>query len=357
MSCDMDGLLTQVLPSEMLENMENQMAALFGEMNFSYRTFFGMLLEGRIQEGIAYLSECIKGLGVSQISAGKKLLLSVLLMGILGSILQLVSESAIQKQIAQTGQYLLVCIAATILLGICEEGYQICSAFLAKEEQFLQILLPVFCMTLTLESGAVTGYGYYQLTLLILYYMQLVIKCVFFPAIRVYAALVLLNNLGKKKRFEQMQNLCKQVIEWGTKAGMYVGIGSFWLQGSLYPKLDANRRNLLIKGVGMIPGIGDISENASSILIGALQLTKSCLGIAGAAGILLLLIVPILKVGAAGVGMKLIGSLLQMLGEKRISEIADQIGTAKFCFVRLLLCEAGILLISLAVIALCTSHG
>ena len=357
MSVDNDGMITQVLPPGILENMENQMAALFGEMNFSYRTFFSMLWNGRISESLAYLSQCIKSLGFAQISAGKKLLLTVLFLGILGSILQLLSESMLQKQIAQTGQYLLVCIAATILLGICEEGYQICSAFLEKEERFLQILLPAFCITLTLGSGAVTGYGYYQLTLLILYYMQLVLRCVFFPAIRIYAALVLLNNLGKKKRFEQMQNLCKQIIEWGTKAGMYVGIASFWLQGSLSPKLDANRRNLLIKGIGMIPGIGDISDNASSILIGAVQLTESCLGIAGAAGILLLLIVPALKAGAAGIGMKLLGSVLQMLGEHRISGISDQIGTAQFYFVRLMLCEAGILLVSFAVIALCTSHG
>ena len=106
------------------------------------------------------------------------------------------------------GQYIFVWLSAMVLLRITGQGNDICETFLRNEEEFLQLLLPLFCITLTITSGSITGYGYYQLTLLVLYYMQLLLHYIFFPLIQLYVAFVILNGIGRQKRFEQAQKLC-----------------------------------------------------------------------------------------------------------------------------------------------------
>ena len=126
------------------------------------------------------------------------------------------------------------------------------------------------------------------------------------------------------------------------------------LQGMLYPKLDASKRTLISKGISMIPGVGDISDSATQILIASAELTRNCLGIAGMIGLLLLVSIPMIKLLVYGLGMKVTSSVLVILGEKKISELVSDMGDAQLFFLRLLFCEAALIMISLAVIAMGT---
>ena len=341
----------------MIEQMEEEMCRLFPQTEFSFTHCLGLLWKGEIRACLGYLLDCLKKLTVCNVQAYRDVLLIVLFLGILGSIFQVFADSFENKQVSKIGQSLFVCLAAILLLGIYEQGFTICGDFLKNQQEFLKILLPAFCITLTIGSGALTGYSYYALTLSVLYVMQLFLQLVFFPLIRLYVVFSLLNCLGKQKRFEQAEKLCGRLVEWGSRVGMYVGIGSFLIQGMLYPKLDGTKRSVVMKGIAMIPGVGELSESASEVLIASAELTRNCLGIVGGAGLLLLVAFPITKLCLAGAGMKLLGSVLEMIGEHRISGFTAKIGTAQFYFVRLLFCELGLLLLAFAVIALCTNHG
>jgi stage III sporulation protein AE len=341
----------------MMDEMEKAISCLFEKTSFSFENCFSLLFQGQIKECLCYVADYLRSVTVGSVIVCKEVLLTVLLLGILGCIFQIFSDSFENKQVSRIAQGIFVCLAAILLLGIYEQGYEMCKTFLENEEEFLKILLPAFCITLTVGTGAATGYSYYELTLFVLYIMQLFLQLVFFPLIHLYVVFVLLNSLERQKRFGQAQKLCQTVIEWGSRVGMYVGVGSFFIQGMLYPKLDGSKRSLVMKGIGMIPGIGEVSESASEVLIASAELTRNCLGIAGGISLILLAALPILKLTVSGAGMKLLGSVLEMVGEHKISALTNRIGTAQFYFVRMMLCEAGILLLSFAVIALCTNHG
>lgn len=342
---------------QMMEQMEAQMEGLFVESGFSFQTCFEFLFRGDVNACIEYIVTCLKNGTTLSIVTYKEILLCVLILGIIGSIFQLFADSFESKQISKISQGLFLCLASVLLLGIYEQGYEICGSFLEKQGDFLKILLPAFCITLTVGSGAATGYSYYELTLLVLSYMQYFLQLVFFPLIRLYVVFSLLNSFEKQGRFKQIQKLCARIIEWGSRVGLYVGVGSFMIQGMLYPKLDGTKRSMLMKGITLIPGIGEVSESTSQVLIASAELTKNCFGIVGGIGLILLVAFPLLKIMIAGAGMKLLGSLLEILGEHNISELSSKIGTAQFYYVRLLLCEAGLLLTAFAVISLCTNHA
>lgn len=349
--------IEQYFSEQMMQEMETQMNGMFGGTTFSFGKCFSMLMDGDMKGGITYLFQCLMDGLTGSVTASKNVLLIVLLLGILGSVFQILSDSFESRQVSKIGQYLFLLLAVILLMGVYENSYDICSGFIGTETEYLKLLLPAFCITLTVGSGMMTGYSYYAFTLFLLHIMQLLLQFVFLPCIRLYILFAVMNSVGRQKRFLKIQGLCEKVIEWGSRIGLYVGAGSFLIQGMLYPKLDGNKRSLVMKGIAMIPGIGDVSEGASGILIASAELTRNCIGIAGGIGLFVLVLIPIAKIAVSGAGMKLLSSVLEIIGEHTISDVMNKIGTAHFYFIRLLFCETVLILLSFAVIALCTNHG
>lgn len=349
--------MNEIISKELAQSIESKLGHMFQREEFSFETCFEYLLQGKVGETVSYLFNSMKQATVGELCILKEIGAILLLLGILGSVFAILSDSFENKQVSKMAQSVFMLLAAVLLFGVYQEGNRVCSDFFQTEKEYLQVLLPAFCMTLTITTGTTTGYSYYQLTLLILYFLQLILQYFFLPLIRLYVSFAILNGIGKQKRFEKAGELCEKAIEWGSRAGLYAGIGSYLIQGLLYPKLDGSKRSLVTKGIAMLPGIGEISDQAAQILIASAELTRNCLGIVGGIGLLILVFLPLAKLFLLGVGMKLCASFLEMLGEKRISELTGKMGNVELYFVRLMFCGTVLLLLSFAVIAFSTNHG
>jgi len=347
--------MAEIVSKELMTELEKEMQSIFGKNTFSFEECLSLLLDGELSTFFSYIGESMKQLLSAEFTQLKQVVLVLLLVGILGSVFSVLSEAFENKQVSKMSQTVFFLLTATLLLGTYQSGSELCESFVVTQKEYMTFLLPTFCMVLSFSTGMATGYSYYQLTLFLLLGLQMLLQYVFFPVLRLYMSFALLNGIGGQKRFEKAQNLCGKVIEWGTRCGVYVGVGSLFLQGMLYPKIDESKRTVLKKGIGLIPGVGELSDSATQIVIASAELLRNCLGITGAVGLLVLVAVPFLKLFCMGIGMKFCASFLEIIGEKKISNLSAAVGNVQLYFVRILLCEVVLFLLSFAVIALCTN--
>lgn len=347
-----EGLLSE----QLLYELERQIQGVAGHSEISFMKIFQLLIQGNVKKCISYVWDIYKNDYVIKVDSVKHILITILVIGLICLFMQLFTESFQSKQIAKMVTYLFVCIAALLLLTTYERGYEICSEYMKMQGNFMQVLIPVVCIVLTVENGVMTGTTYYELTMAVLYVMQLLLQIIFMPLIKLYITFTLLNHLGEQRRFVQLQKMCKSIIMIGSRWSVYLGSGSFLIHGMLFTKIDVNKRNLYLKGIEMIPGIGDVSEQTAKVIIGSAELTRNCLGVTGILLLGFIVIKPMIQLIVLGAGLKGLGSILEMVGEKKISSVTSEIGGAQFMFVRLLACEAGILILALSIISLCVNH-
>ena len=163
----MDDYISQ----DMMTQLTKEMSKLFSQYDFSFVECFKLLLSGDLKEAASYVTEGIKESTVLVFTECKEILITLLLIGIMGSIFQLLSDSFENKQVSKIAQSIFLFLAATLLLGLYQKGNDLCSGFLETEGEFMRIILPVFCITLTVINGSATGYSFYQMTLFVLFVM------------------------------------------------------------------------------------------------------------------------------------------------------------------------------------------
>ena len=98
-----NGELSAFFMEDAIRQLEEKMTSLFGETDFSFANCFSMLMEGNLKGCLGALAGGMKKMGISQMEAGQELILTVLFLGILGSVFQIFSDSLEKKTDFENG--------------------------------------------------------------------------------------------------------------------------------------------------------------------------------------------------------------------------------------------------------------
>lgn len=112
--------------------------------------------------------------------------------------------------------------------------------------------------------------------------------------------------------------------------GTVTGLGV--LQSMVAPALDAWKRTAAQKAIAAIPGLGDLAEGTAQVLLGSAVLVKNSLGMFVGILLAVLLVVPLLKIAAYGVVLKLAGAFVGLVADKRLTACMTK--RRMWCFLR-----------------------
>jgi len=299
---------------------------LFPSASFSLEEMLGMLLEGRFLDLVRYLfREGICGIGGNG-QGLKTLLVSLLILGIVSAALTKFSEIYEKYQVSELSFYLTYLLQAAILAGCFRSLSETAMTALEHMVIFIRLLMPTYLFAVGMATGGVTAGAGYQMTMLVLYGVEEVLKALFLPAATCLFLFAILEGIMGQERMEYLTELLKKVSFWGLKGMLGAVAGLSMLQAALAPAIDKVKTSMLQRVVAAIPGIGQGAEGVFELVVGSATVLKNGVGIVLTLLLLVFCLAPLFELFAVSFTLKLAAAIMGIVSDKRMTKVVDRTG-------------------------------
>ena len=265
----------------------------------------------------------------------KHLLLSILLLGIAAALMSNFSNIFQNQQIAEVSFEITYLLLFLILLQIFSGAMEITREVLLGIQDFMNVLVPAFCLAVTMASGSTTALVFYEFFLGLIYFIQRLIQNGLMTLIQVHVILVFINHLTKEEYLSQMKEMTTKITVWLLKSMLAVVIGFNTIQGILNPAVDSLKTTLFSRAAEMIPGIGNIAGSVTDVVLGSSVLIKNGIGVAA------LMVIVLICLAAA---------LLQPVSDKRMTGCVTGVGEGIRLLFRVVFTTAVLFMLTIAVV-------
>ena len=280
-------------------------------------------------------------------------MLQMLLLLIVAAVFTNFSGVFQSSQIADCAFY----IVYILLIAVCLTGFSSTTETVEQGLEtlltFMKVLAPAYFLCMTAATGSVSGMGFYQLILILIYLVELVIVRFVLPLVHVYLMVQILNYLSGEEYLSKTGELLETLISWVMKTMLACVTGVSVIQGILSPAIDQVKRSVWTKGAEMLPGIGDAI--GGGVVLGTAVLIKNAVGMAGAVLAVGICLLPILNMGVLTILYKAMAAVVQPISDKRIVEVLSSMGNACRMLLSIIFTTSILFLVTIAVTAASTS--
>lgn len=289
------------------------------------------------------------------VKSNKSTLVYLLLVMIIAAVFTNFSEVFQNRQIAQTGFYLVYILLITVCLHSFQMTVQELTDSMETLNTFMSVLAPAYFICMALAVGSISSIAFYNLVLLLIFLVDMVILHFLLPLIHVCLMVQVLNFLSDEEYLSKFAELLQTIVGWGLKTLLALITGAGIVQGILNPSMDAVKRSAFTKGAEMIPGIGDVFGGVTDVVLGTAVLIKNGIGMAGVVLVIAICLVPILNMGILTLLYKGLAALVQPVSDKRIVEAVNSVGDGYHMLLKVVCTTAVLFMITIAVAAAATT--
>jgi stage III sporulation protein AE len=223
-----------------------------------------------------------------------------------------------RKELGETGFFVVYMLLFTTLSGAFVQAFQISAKVMDGLLDFVKVFFPSFCLSLSASQGSATGYGVYQISMFAMYLAENVLIKMVLPGIQIYFFLAMANQLLKEQRFSKLVELIRSFLRWVMKTLFGIVMGLQGVQLLIMPISDQVKKNVLMKGLSVVPGVGGALNTVAETVVGTGTVIKSAIGVGGVIAICLICLIPLIQVGMYA-AINLAGAaMIQPITDKRI---------------------------------------
>ncbi len=348
---DVDKYLWAQMEDYDLKEIENGFNGLFPGISVDMDEILSYIMNGElIKAGKAFLGSIWKGIA-GELTSVKEVLVSILIIGIVSALFANFSDLFSGKQVAQVGFYFLYLLLMAVLTRAFAAAAEFAVLAMENTVLFVKMFIPTWFIAVGTASGSATAMFYYQVMLVVVYFVESFLLKVLVPFVYSYVVLALLNGIWAEERLSLLLDLLKKAIIFSQKLAMGSITGLSLVQSVILPVLDGLKITALRKAVSAIPGIGGMAEGVTELVIGSAVLIKNSLGILLFMLLVVACIIPMAKLFLIGGIVKIGAAVSGIVSDKRISGCADRVGEGLFLLLRCLFTCVVLFLIVIAVVA------
>ncbi|HBA63273.1 MAG TPA: stage III sporulation protein AF [Lachnospiraceae bacterium] len=331
--------------------VEQELKKLFPREKITFTDLLSCLFAGEPDKVFGVAGDMIRDRFFYELSVNRRSMVQILAIALVAAVITNFSGMVKNKQIAEISFYLLYLLLITICLNAFQVTLDAVQTSIGELTGFIQVLGPVYFLAVAFSSGLNTSMVFYHLILVLIYLVELVVLQFLIPLIHVYIMMRVLDNLSPEAYLSRFSELLELVIRWILKALLTGVAGISLIQGLLVPVLDSLKRGTLMKGMEMIPGIGDIASGAGEIVIASAVLIKNGIGIGAAVVCILICMTPVIQTGLLVLLYKLSAALLQPVSDKRIVSMLGGIGDGMQILMKMVMTVAVLFLLTIAIVS------
>ncbi len=239
----------------------------------------------------------------------------------------------------------------SIAFGYAQEVTEALGGFITKLSPLLMMLLA--------SCGSVTSAAAFHPMMSAAVYVTTIIctKCIL-PLSCVGAMLSVVSNINPAVQITNFCRIANSISKWlmALTFTLFTGISAIY--GFSAPALDAVSAKAVKFAVGsLVPVVGNFLSDTVETVVSGTRLMKNAVGTAGIITVCSICIIPVIKIGALSVIIKLAAAFVEPLTDKRISQMLWQLSSSVTTIFAMVLTTAVLFIIAVSIIMASTGIG
>lgn len=335
-------------------DVSRSLKELFPAYEWDMQAILADILRGDIPGAVRLAWDGVKGTLAAELAGMKNIFASILILGIISALFTSFSDIFQNHQIADISFYFLYLLLMAVLMKAFLMASEIASRTAGDIVLFIKIFLPTYFMAVGASAGMASAMAYYQFMLILAYIVEKMLSSVLLPLIYGYVLLALMNGIWAEERLTLLLECLKKGIGIGLKVALGAVTSLSLFQSMITPVLDSLQGTAIKKAVSAIPGIGNLAEGVTEMVLGSAVLIKNSIGLVLLLLLLAVCFVPLAKLLLIACIMKGSAALAGIVSDKRITGCTDRVGDGSFLLFRTTLTAVALFLIVIAVVAYTT---
>lgn len=338
---------------DLIRDLEHFMPT-FGDM---FKEFYQQLISGGELPGLSVIWNLIKGTIQDNIQDIMGVFASLLIIGILSSILTRCSDIFKNRQVSELAFYFTYLYAVILLLNVFYVIVETAVLLVENIITFTQLLIPAFYIAVAMCYASVTAGAFYQLNLLLLYAVEIIFPEVIIPLITCFVFISVISGSTEDDRFGELAALMKRGVSLLIKVCITTVTGVGIMKSLIHPVADGVQYTMFQKTIAAIPGIGDVTDSVSKMFLGSALLIKNSIGIISLILMIVLVSAPLTKIFLLAGMIKISSAFVGIFGDKRLTRCIDRVSEGGFLILKAALAVVMIFFIIIALVTAVAGKG
>ena len=296
------------------------------DSNVSFSELVAGMVSGNMEISVGTILNYISDKIFSELALNQAMMFQIIGIALIGARFTNFSAAFAKKYVAETGFYLTYMIVFALLAASFLSALTIAQDVTGQLIGLMKVIIPAFCMALTLSLGITTSGAFYEVMMIAVIVIDWLIANFIISFIKIYVVLSLVNHMTKEDYLSKMADLLHVIISWTLKTIMAVTLGINLIQGLVLPAFDSIKNGLFAKVGSVIPGLGGAFSMAAKAAIGSGVLLKNAVGTAGVVVLCIVCAVPLLKLLLIVLMYKLMEAVLQPVSDERLTACVHDAG-------------------------------
>lgn len=309
-----------------LGDVEDKLAEIFPDGNFSMEEMFSLIFKGDVAGGISYAFQSVWSAIISELTSMRDIFIWIMMLGIAAALITHFIDIFDSHQIADIGFFFTYLMMSVVLFKCFREMAGVAASALGSIVDFITSFIPAYILAVGFASGSITATTGYQLVLLLIWLVENILLTLVLPLINSYILLTMINGVWAEERLTLLVEGVEKLIRCLLKILLGLVTGLSILQSMITPAIDSVKSTLLHKAAAAIPGIGDAADGVVELMLGSAVLIKNGIGVVMLIVLLVVAAAPLLKILIMSLLLKVSAALLGMVSDKRITACTDKVG-------------------------------
>lgn len=337
-----------------LEEVSRNLKDMLPDYEWDTRAILDHILQGEIFAAAGLVWDGIRGTLGAEVAGLKNIFAAILILGIVSALFSNFSDIFQNHQVADISFYFLYLLLMAVLMKAFLAASGIASGMVADIVLFIKMFIPTYFMAVGAAQGPASAIVYYQFMLLLAYGVEKLLSSVLLPMIYSYVLLALMNGVWAEERLTLLLECMKKGIGLGLKVALGAVTSLSVFQSMITPVLDSLQGTAVKKAISVIPGIGNLAEGVTEMVVGSAVLIKNSIGLLLLLLLLAVCLVPLAKLFLIACVMKGSAALAGIVSDRRITGCTDRVGDGSLLLFRTAFTAVALFLIVIAVVAYTT---
>lgn len=346
----------ELLNWEEIKELEEQLKQSVPYMqDFNLSEQVAKLITGEERFSLEEIMVQIGQLFVKEFSTYLRIILRFILIVILCSILQVLSQSFQSQNTTKAAFlvcYILVIYTLTQSLFVIVELAQ---STISHLFQMMQVTLPTLLAFMAVSGYVTSSSALAPVIIGAFNIMTFFIQKILLPIIVSIVVLQVISTMSEEIKVDKLVGLFYKAMKWLLRGTLIISVAIMGIYKLTLPYVDvAIKKGAINLSTAFLPIVGDASQGALEFIMSCSALIKNAFAIGVIIWVVLLAAIPLIKILSHVILYHMASAIIQPLGDKKMAEIATIL--AKGCEF-ILSAVSIVVVLTIASMIICASIG
>lgn len=302
----------------------------------------------------SYLGEQALGALTGTLAA----LLTVVIIAVMNSILSGLTSGFVKKQTIEIVHYVCYTLVVSIVMAKVGGIVMECRNFCKGVERFTQGVFPPLITLMSALGGSVSTSIYKPQLALFSMVIGKVFGTIILPLFIAAIAFCLIGNLSSAVKMDKIQSAiryCSTLIVTAIFGLFMTYLTVAGITGGMVDGVGIKAAKFVLSGY--VPILGGYLSQGFDLISAGCVLIKNSIGMIGIIAVIYMIIKPILHVTIFSLALKIVASIVQPIGDKRVSDFLYSVSNATKILVTTILGTGFVLIITLLLMIVTCNVG